>query len=68
MNVDILKKINNEKKIDIIFSYLFSDEKIDEEQFFWNNLKKEEISKLEKIDNNDETFDFSNLKSEILWK
>ena len=66
MNVDILKKINNEKKIDIIFSYLFSDEKIDEEQFFWNNLKKEEISKLEKIDNNDETFDFSNLKSEIL--
>jgi len=68
MNVATIKKIDNKKKIDIIFSYLFSDEKIDEEQFFWNNLKKEEISKLENINKNDETFDFNNLKSEILWK
>jgi len=68
MNVETIKKIDNEKKIDIIFSYLFSDDKIDEEQFFWNNLKDEEISRLEKINNIDETSDFSNLKSEILWK
>lgn len=68
MNVETIKKIDNEKKIDIIFSYLFSDDKIDEEQFFWNNLKDDEISRLEIINDSDDTFDFSNLKSEILWK
>ncbi len=68
MNTSVINNINTEKKVDIIFSYLFSDDKIEEEQFFWNNLKKEEISRLEKINKNDETFDFNNLKSEILWK
>ena len=66
MDTSVIEKIDSKKKIDMIFSYLFSDDKNDEEQFFWNNLKKEEISKLEQIEKNDETFDFSNLKSEIL--
>jgi len=40
--------------------------KIGNEQFFWNSLKDEEVSRLEKINNIDEIFDFSNLKLEIL--
>ena len=68
MNTSVISKMDTKKKVDIIFSYLFSDEKSNEEEFFWNNLKKEEISRLEEIDKNDETFDFRDLKSEILWK
>jgi len=40
--------------------------KNNEDKFFWNSLKKEEIKKLDKINNNDETFDFSDLKLQIL--
>jgi len=66
MNTYTINKLNTDKKIDIIFSYLFSEDKSNEEEFFWNSLKKDEISKLNKINKNDETFDFSDLKSEIL--
>ena len=67
MNSQTIKNINTDEKINIIFSYLFSEDKSNEEEFFWNSLKKEEVCKLEEI-SNQETFDFNDLKSEILWK
>jgi len=56
-----------EKKVNLIFSYLFSTDKSIEEEDFWNKLSKKEFSKLEKIDK-EEVSDFNLLKSNILWK
>jgi hypothetical protein len=66
MNTKTINKLETSEKINIIFSYLFSEDKSNEEEFFWNSLKKEEIKNFETIDKNIETFDFSDLKSEIL--
>jgi|GEM_PF-1993940 len=65
MNTKTINKLETKEKINIIFSYLFSEEKSNEEEFFWNSLKKDEVQKLEKISNND-TSSFNDLKSEIL--
>lgn len=62
----VIDKINTEKKIDMIFTYLFSDNKAIEEEFFWNNLEKEEINKLQKIEK-EEVYNFDNIKN-LLWK
>ena len=67
MNTKTINKLETKEKINIIFSYLFSEEKSNEEEFFWNSLKKDEVQKLEKISNND-TSSFNDLKSVILWK
>jgi len=63
-----LNNLSLEKKINMIFSYIFSDKKNEEEEFFWNNLTENEIINLERIDKNDETMDFSSLKQDLLWK
>lgn len=56
---------SKDEKIDLIFSYIFSDKEAIEEQNFWNELKNNEINNLSVIDK-EETFDFSILKSKIL--
>ena len=66
MNTKTINKLETSEKINIIFSYLFSEDKSNEEEFFWNSLKKEEIKKMEEINNNSDTFDFNDLRSEIL--
>ena len=58
---------SEKEKLNIIFSYLFSNEKSFEEEDFWNKLSKKDLSKIEKIEK-EETFDFSLLKSKLLWK
>jgi len=57
----------NTQKVDIIFSYLFSDKKSFEEEKFWNKLSNHELSKIEEIDK-EETFDFNILKTKVLCK
>lgn len=59
--------ISTETKIDIIFEYLFWQKKANEEEFFWNELTKKEILKLENIRKEDKS-DFSVLKKKFLWK
>ncbi len=43
------KNISTEQKVNIIFSYLFDDDKAVEEEFFWNEFKKEEIQEIDNI-------------------
>ncbi|MDD4151381.1 MAG: hypothetical protein PHR68_02090 [Candidatus Gracilibacteria bacterium] len=59
--------LSERKKIDMIFSYLFSDKKTFEEEDFWNKLSKKDLTKLEQIDK-EETFDFASLTSKVLGK
>lgn len=66
MNYNDIKDIDNQQKINMIFTYLFDDDKSLEEEFFWNNLNNDEIKKYESI-RNEETYDLSNLK-DMLWK
>jgi hypothetical protein len=40
---------NTEQKVEIVFNYLFDNNKANEEEFFWNQLSSSEISKLNKI-------------------
>jgi len=40
---------NTEQKIEIVFNYLFDNNKANEEEFFWNSLNNWEIYKLNKI-------------------
>lgn len=62
-----MKTISQQKKIDLIYTYLFSDSKSIEEENFWNKLSSIDIKKLEKIED-EEIEDFNLLKFEILWK
>jgi hypothetical protein len=62
-----LNNITKDQKLEIIFSYLFSNQKNFEEENFWNILSKNDLDKLEIIDR-EETCDFDLLKSRILWK
>lgn len=63
----IKENLSTEKKVNIIFSYLFSDEKSREEEFFWNELSAQECEDLEKIQW-EKVYDFEWLKNSILWK
>lgn len=65
MTTWIFTKYSQDQKLEIIFSYLFSDKKNLEEEAFWNKLSKEEVIKLEKIEK-EKIFDFSLLKARVL--
>ncbi|MCF7830473.1 hypothetical protein K9M41_00545 [Candidatus Gracilibacteria bacterium] len=56
-----MKNLTLEKKVDIIFSYLFGEEGIQKEEDFWNKLTPKEVARLEKIEK-EELFDFEDLK------
>jgi len=60
-----MTSLTQEKKINIIYSYLFSDNKSLEEEDFWNKLSENDLIKINKIEK-EETSDFNSLKSEIL--
>jgi len=59
-----MEKLSLEKKVDIIFSYLFGKDGIQREEDFWNRLTPKEIVNLEKAEK-EESFDFEDLKKEI---
>ena len=61
------KKYSQNQKIDIIFSYIFSEAKNLEEADFWNKLSEKDILRIDIIDS-EKTFDFSILQSKALWK
>ena len=55
------KALTQTKKVDMIFSFLFSDKKSNEEESFWNNLQHDELKELQKI-RKEKTYNFSKLK------
>ena len=55
---------NTEQKVEIVFNYLFDNNKANEEEFFWNQLSSSEISKLNKI-KKEEWVSLSELRKKI---
>lgn len=58
---------NTEKKINIIFSYLFSLDKSLEEEKFWNTLSEKDIEEIQSV-KQEKTFDLASLSAKIIWK
>lgn len=63
----VKQNLTTEKKVNMIFSYLFSYDKSKEEEFFWNRLNDKEVSELKKIEQ-EKTYDFNILKEKVIWK
>lgn len=55
---------NTEQKIEIVFNYLFDNDKANEEEFFWNQLNNSEISKLNEV-RKEEWISLSELRKKI---
>jgi len=57
-------KISQEKKINLIFQYIFNSEKHIEEEEFWNKLSKNDIKELKEIEN-EKTISLDELKASL---
>lgn len=53
--------LSTDQKVEILFSYLFSDSTAEEEELFWNRLTDAEIAELKKVQK-EEMIPFSHLK------
>lgn len=58
-------EITTDQKIDMIFSFLFNNDKKKEEEFFWNCLTKKEIAEIKKIDEEDDFMDLEEFEKNL---
>jgi len=63
----LTKKISMERKIDMIFKFIFEQTNALKEEAFWNTLQKHEIDEINSI-RKEKTEDFSMLKKKCIWK
>ncbi len=59
-----MKKLTLEKKVDMIFSYLFGEEGIQKEEDFWDTLTDTELKEIKNI-KKEKSFTMEELKKEL---